>query len=263
MAVPSKTKSILYNLLYDYQRVYEYTWAQVKFRDNNRVDLKLRNEEYSDVTFEEAEDILRKRLQAKNRKKLGRGYLEDNSMSINAKRAYDNGLQPISKFTASDLKRNGFDYSVDFFKWIIKTWQIRPMEVHHTSAAKNWTEFYSEQTIRHIAETCNLELLYKMYRGKITKEQAKRERKIEYAKVRILDSMIGGTTGTSVVINAILCDGVIFYSQKLCFDQNDRRLEILARYDTRPSSDFENKNLRRLSDKLVLHKTDFYRRYIR
>lgn len=263
MAVSKKDKSILYNLLYDYRREYRYPLAQVKINADNKVDLRLKDEEYSGIAFEKAERILKHWIEVSSRRKLGRGYLEDNSMSVNAKRAYENGMRPISRFTASDLRKSGFEYSVEFFKWIIRTWGIRPMEVHHTSAAKRRTEFYGEQTIRHIVDTCNLELLYEMYLGKLTKEQAKRKRKIQYVKVRILRSMIDGTIGTPIVINAIICDGIIFYSQKLCFDQNDERLEILACYDIRPSADFENKNLKRLSDKLVLHKTDFYKRYVK
>lgn len=74
-------------------------------------------------------------------------------------------------------------------------------------------------------------------------------RYIQYVKVKIQDSIIGG----------ILCEAIVFYSQKLCFRENDKRLEILEIYDTRPNADFKNKYLKNLSDKLLKNKISFYK----
>lgn len=256
-----KIKSRLYNLLYDYRREYNCPFAQITFKNPNNVSLKLRSEEYTDIRPEKAVGILNNKLRKKKRK--GKGYLEDKSMSVNAKNAYDKGLKPISKITASDLRKNRFHYSVAFFKWIVKTWNIRPEEKHHTSASKQPTSFYGDKTIQHIADTCNLDLLYKIYLGKILIGEAKRERGIQYVKVKILDSLIGGTSGKQIIMNCILCEGVIFYSQKLCFYENERLLEVVETYDTRPDADFSNKHLKKVSEKLVLHKTSFYKKHIK
>lgn len=110
---------------------------------------------------------------------------------------------------------------------------------------------------------CDLELLYRIYKGEITKEQAKREKGIRYARVKIPDSVLGGKAGKWIKMNCILCGGMVFYSQKLCFWENDERLEILKVYDNRPDKDFENKYLKKLSDKLVLYKISFYKRYVK
>ena len=82
--------------------------------------------------------------------------------------AYERGLKPLSRIRAADLRQNGFEYSVAFFRWLVHHWDIRPRERHHTSASCRITAFYDGSVIRYAAQCCNLELLFRIYKGKIT-----------------------------------------------------------------------------------------------
>ena len=111
------TKSQLINLLYDYMRLYRYPLASLTFHKKT-VDLYLKDGKYIGIFKEEAYNRLYE--MTTQRSGLGRGYA-GRSMSINARQAYERGLKPLSKITAEDLKRCGFDYSADFFKWLVTT----------------------------------------------------------------------------------------------------------------------------------------------
>lgn len=90
------------------------------------------------------------------------GYI-DRKMSKNALSAHERGEFPISKVNARLLSENGFDYSVEFFKWLCKKGYVKPLGFHHTGAAARMTKFYSLSTVRFVVEKYNLDILYKMY----------------------------------------------------------------------------------------------------
>ncbi len=254
------SKEVLYGLLYDYMREYGWNGAKLIFMKPDLVDLFLRNETHRKITTWEAERILNQKLQVK--RKRGRGYI-GRSISANAQKAYEHGLKPISRFTTADLKACGFDYSLEFFKWLVKNWGIKPEEIHHTSAACRRTYFYGEATVRHLVRWCNLELLYQIYRKEITIPQAMNIRKIQFAKVQIADSLIGGRFGKPIDMDCIICDRLVYYSPKMCFRESDSRVHVLERYDARPVHGFKNERLNSFEEKLLKFKTGFYRRYIK
>ena len=113
---------------------------------------------------------VKRRSQKKKSSSKG-GYI-GRSMSVNAKKAYERGLKPLSRIRSADLKQNGFHYPVAFFRWLVHNWNIKPREMHHTSAACRLTPFYDGSVIRYAAHCCSLELLFQIYKGKMTIEQA-------------------------------------------------------------------------------------------
>ena len=166
-----------------------------------------------------------------------KGYV-GKSMSVNAKCAYAKGLKPISRFTVQDLKQHGFPYSLAFFKWLVHRNYIRPTEVHHTSAVYNKTSFYNGKAVAYALRYFNLDLLYDIYIGKITMEDAAKKRGITYVKVKISGALLGSRKET-LAINGILCDAVVFYSPRLCFKYNEEKVALIGQYDDVPAN-FEN-----------------------
>lgn len=210
--------------------------------------------------MEDAYEVLKKYTTEK-KGSGGNGYI-GRSMSINAKRAYERGLKPLSRITSADLHQNGFYYPVRFFRWLVHNWNIKPKEMHHTSAACNITAFYDDSVIRYVVKCCNLELLFQIYKGKLTMAQARQIRKIKYAKVRMIDKLLGGKSGKTVNANCVCCDDLLFLSSKLCVRTDDLGVEILEASDE-PPEDMKSKKLEELADDLVKHKTDIYFKYVR
>lgn len=64
-------------------------------------------------------------------------------MSNNAIDAYDQGLKPLSKITAKDLKNHGINITLKQFKELCNENEILPAEWHHTSSRYNRTYFYN------------------------------------------------------------------------------------------------------------------------
>ncbi len=139
------------------------------------------------------------------------------SMSVNAKSAHNRGLLPISAIKRKELDSFGFNYSVSFFKWLCKKHYILPREYHHTSAAKRITPFYSPDNIKFFAERANLVLLYRIYRGKITKEEAVESLGLKYYKIECVKSIIGIIGKGSVVCCVVYYKGGYFLTKKKRF----------------------------------------------
>ena len=235
--------------------------ARITF-SRNHVNLYLGagKKKFLGLTMWEAYDLLKARTVEKAVSK-GNGYA-GRSMSVNAKRAYERGLKPLSRIRSSDLKQNGFYYSVAFFQWLVHNWDIKPKEMHHTSASHRITAFYDGSVIRYAARCCNLELLYRIYKGKITMEQVMQERKIRYAKARILDTLLGGKSGRAVSANGLICDNLLFLSSKLCIKVDNPAVEIVEIFGEQPEN-LKNENLEKLTVELVKHKTEMYLKYLR
>lgn len=255
------TKGKLIGLFYDYTRIYKQPSARITFQ-GRRVNLYLgnRRKKYDNLTIRQAYDVLKEWTVEKTISK-GNGYI-GRSMSVNAKRAYERGLKPLSRIRSSDLRQNGFHYSVAFFRWLVHNWDIKPKEMHHTSAARRITAFYDGSVIRYVAHCCNLELLYRIYKGKLTIEQAKQEREIRYAKVRILDTLLGGSSGRAVSADCLICDNLLFLSSKLCIRLDNPGVDIMEVF-AEQLENRKNENLEKLTVELVKHKTTIYRKYLR
>lgn len=183
-------------------------------------------------------------------------------MSINAKRAYERGLKPLSRIMSADLHQNGFYYPVRFFRWLVHNWNIKPKEMHHTSVACNITAFYDDSVIRYVVKCCNLDLLFQIYKGKLTMAQAKQTRKIKYARVRVINKLLGGKSGKTVNANCVLCDDLPFLSSKLCVRADDLGVEVLEIFDEL-TEDMESGKLEELANDLIKHKISTYFKYLR
>lgn len=255
------TKTKLINLFYDYIRIYKRPAARITFHGKS-VDLYFgkRTSVLQGLTMEDAYEVLKK-YTIEKKVSGGNGYI-GRSMSINAKRAYERGLKPLSRIMSADLHQNGFYYPVRFFRWLVHNWNIKQKEMHHTSAACNITAFYDDSVIRYVVKCCNLELLFQIYKGKLTIAQAKQLRKIKYARVRVIDKLLGGKYGKTVNANCVFCDDLLFLSSKLCVRANDLGVEVLEVFDE-PSEDMESGKLEELADDLIKHKTSIYFKYLR
>jgi len=249
--------------------VKEYNWKSkektwVTWLDNDKCKLSLHKEEHI-ISYLEAIEILESEV--KNIKnygsqiKKGKGYI-GRSMSVNAKDAHQRGLKPKSNISIQELKDYGFNYSLEFFKWLIDKNCVKFSERHHTSAANNYTKFYGKEIIKNLISNYNLDLLYDMYLKKILMPEAKKIRGIKYAEVEMLSSLLGGSNSKPIKIFCILCDGILFYSLKLCFKADDSRVRVLNVYDDRPY-EYQYENVKKICDALVKKKTRTFLRYLK
>lgn len=178
-------------------------------------------------------------------------------MSKNAADAYKRGLKPISKFRLSDLRDEKFQYSLRFFKWLIAH-HITPEELHHTSAAKKMTRFYGAKTIKKLNTAYDLYFLYKMYLENLPMEWGLREKNIQYLRMPVLDTLIGGQSGREIRLDRIAYQELVFYSFSACFYRNDKRVQILEAFD-QPPTDWNNKNTKALVQYLLRYKPQMVR----
>lgn len=193
-------------------------------------------------------------------RKLGKGYI-GKSMSVNAKNAYARGMKPRSYFTSAQLNDLGFHYSYDFFKWLCTQLYILPQEHHHTSAVMNYTKFYDTNGIKYAVQNMNLELLFKIYDGTLTVDEAKHIRGIKYATIDILSSAIGGKSSSKVCANCILCDEILFFTKTQFFYASDQRINIISIEDEIPPQ-FECDRINHLIKKLLRLKTQCLLKYV-
>lgn len=90
-------------------------------------------------------------------------------------------------------------------------------------------------------------------------QQAKQERRIRYARARILDTLLGGKSGKIISADCLLCDNLLFLSSKLCIGRDNPGVRIVEIFDGQP----ESENLENLTIELIKHRTTVYRKYMR
>lgn len=185
-----------------------------------------------------------------------KGYI-GRRMSINAQKARDNGMLPMSYFTSNLLKENGFEYSVDFFKWLCKKQYIYPKEWHHTSASFKSTKYYDKNSITYIVQRCNLELLYDIYLNKIDKEEAKSIRGISYVRIRTTDRIFGLNGINIITLDCVKCDGVLWFAKNKYLREDSKEYILIKEWEKRPSNDFNNKNISSIVKVLLRYKPKY------
>ena len=251
-----RIKSKIIGLQYEYNRAAGRDRVGVTWNGETCI-LNIDGQIYK-MNNHDALEFLKKRMtELPVRKLKSKGYI-GKSMSVNAKDSYSRGLKPISRFTVQDLEQHDFPYSLAFFKWLVHENYIAPSEFHHTSAAYNRTPFYNMKAISYAVRCLNLDLLYEIYTGKITKEEAARKRGITYVRVKTSGSLFGSRECV-IMINGVMCDGIIFYSPRLCFRYDEERMILAAQYDEMPQ-EFANPYLKELREDLIVKKTSVYRR---
>jgi len=226
------------------------------------VSLTISKTEFSEISIERACAIIKDAIIKIPDSNKGRGYLSNN-MSVNAKVAHSKGRKPKSYFTREKLDELGFKYSVVFFNWLIERKYLLPAEMHHTSAAKRNTAFYSTDSISNLIKYYDLDLLYKLYSKEITFEEAELLRGIKYAIVELPLVLLTGNRGENIDVKCILYDDYIFISQKLYFLCSDKRLKIKHMYECRPSIDFFDERLEKTVKYLVISRPRVFYKYLR
>lgn len=254
-----RIKSKIIGLQYEYNRAAGRNRVCVTWNGETCI-LNIDGQIYK-MNNRDALEFLKKRMkELPVRKPKSKGYI-GKSMSVNARDSYERGLKPISRITVQDLKQHDFPYSLSFFKWLVHENYIAHSEFHHTSAVYNRTPFYSMKAISYAARYLNLDLLYEIYTGKMTKEEAARKRRITYVRVKTSGSLFGSRECV-IMINGVMCDGIVFYSPRLCFKYDEERMVLVAQYDEMPQ-EFGNPYLKDLREELIMRKTSAYRRYLK
>lgn len=82
-----------------------------------------------------------------NRIRMGKGWDKAAGKSRNAVYAEEEGLRVKSKITAAWLREAGVTETVAFVKKLIDWGRVARSERHHTSAAKNWVNYYDAAEI--------------------------------------------------------------------------------------------------------------------
>lgn len=172
------------------------------------------------------------------------------SMSVNAAIAHKKGLLPISSITATILKENKFTYPKVFFRWLCKQGYIRPAEFHHASVSKQMVRYYDPKYIGFIAKIFDLENLYALYRGKLTKEEILIKRNVEYVKVLTSGSRMG--IGRSVSLYCIKVDGLVLWSQNTAINMDYSK--VIENYGPKRPGHWKNPNSSKILRKIIVFK---------
>jgi hypothetical protein len=172
------------------------------------------------------------------------------SMSVNAAMAHKKGLLPLSSITTDILKEKGFTYPKAFFHWLCKQGYIRPAEFHHASASKQMIRYYDPKYIELITKIYDLENLYFLYRGKITKEELLNKRKIEYVKVLTSGSRMG--LKRNIHLYCIQVDGLVLWSQYIAIDMEYSK--IIENYGPKRPGKWNNPNGSKILRKIIIFK---------
>lgn len=175
------------------------------------------------------------------------------SMSENAYKAHREGLVVKSQVNSKILKSHGFKYSVNFFKWLCKNGYIKPVAYHHTSAFYKSTPFYSLKVIGFMQKHCNLDILYKLYLNKTNKVEIKKELKIKYAKVLVSGDLLN-LKCEPIEYHCVLYKSLLFWSTNTAFQRNSKKLKIIEVLDKRPAHNWNNKNTKKIINKIILYK---------
>lgn len=180
-------------------------------------------------------------------------------MSVNAQKARDNGMLPMSYFNSNILKENGFQYPVDFFKWLCKKQYIYPKEWHHTSVSFKSTKYYDKTSITYVVQKYNLELLYNIYCNKITKEEAKAIRGITYVKIKTTDRILGLNGANIITLSCVKCDNILWFAKGKYLNINESSMPYILQeeWKKRPSSNFNNPNTSKIVNVLLKYKSKY------
>lgn len=190
-----------------------------------------------------------------NKRSNRKGYI-GRQMSINAKKARDKGMIVKSEINSTLLKELGFNYSVNFFKWLCKKGYIIPKEVHHTSASFRSTVYLDKSSILFAVDKYNLELLYRIYLEKITIQEAKQELHIEYVIIKASDRILGLQGKNIVKISCVMCYGYIFFAKGKYINKDSKEYVILEK-TTERTKEYCNKNIKKMVRILLIYNKDF------
>lgn len=174
------------------------------------------------------------------------------SMSINAQNAYKKGLFTLSRLNYEFLKTYNFKYSVSFFKWLCKNKIIKPSESHHTSAFYNITKFYSPKCFSYANKYLNLAKLYSIYLSKESIENFKKNVVVEYAKIKILPSLLGLKSGTLISMDCIKYQRKIFISENTAINIQNTGFQIVSKSFIKPEN-WKNPSEHKIKERLLIY----------
>lgn len=173
------------------------------------------------------------------------------SMSENALKAHQDGLFVKSEVSAQFLKRYDFKYSVKYFKWLIDKKYIKPVEFHHTSACHKMTRFYSPKVINFINNNFNLDILYKLYLKKTTKEEVIKMLNIKY--VRLILYAVLNDQHIECLYDCIRCAEKLFWDKSTIIISTSKNVKIIEEFSERPSN-WNNTNTKSIIKTLMTYK---------
>lgn len=104
-----------------------------------------------------------------------KGYIGQ-SMSENAKFAYDSGLLSKAKISKYDLESADIDLPVGFIKSLMPT-IITPTEWHHTGKFYNATDFYDMQDVKEQLADIDIDRHLEIYKKEQEEKRLEQERK--------------------------------------------------------------------------------------
>ncbi|NYB72849.1 hypothetical protein HZF24_01700 [Sedimentibacter hydroxybenzoicus DSM 7310] len=174
-------------------------------------------------------------------------------MSENAYQAHKDGLLVKSQVDSRLLKKYGFKYSVGFFRWLCDKKYIKPVAFHHTSASCKLTPFYSPKAISFMQNYCNLDILYKQYLNKTTREEIKKQLGIKYAKAYVSADVLG-IKCDPIEFHCVKYKNLLFWSTETAFHHKSNKVKVIEVFDDRPSNNWNNKNTRKIINKIILYK---------
>lgn len=173
------------------------------------------------------------------------------SMSENAFKAHQEGLFVKSEVTAKFLKNYDFKYSVSFFKWLLDKKYIKPAGYHHTSVGRNMTRFFSPKVIDFTNNNFNLDILYKLYLAKTTKEEIKEMLGIKY--VRVAKSVKLFNQHVEYTYDCIACNERFYWDKSSIIINETGKVRIIKEFTEQPN-DWNNSNTKSIVNTLIVYK---------
>lgn len=180
-----------------------------------------------------------------------KGYI-GRRMSKNALKAHQKNQFTISQVNHDLLRTNGFEYSVQFFKWLCRKGYIRPVAYHHTGAAPRMTNFYSPETIIYVAEKYNLSMLYKLYLGRMSKMDLYGLLGIQYVRIRVSGTLLN-EDAQMVEVDVVRYKNYYFISKNQWIHLREDEVEVLKQWDYAPIGGvWRNKNRKSIVRRILL-----------
>ncbi|MFA9466432.1 MAG: hypothetical protein ACERKN_19390 [Velocimicrobium sp.] len=173
--------------------------------------------------------------------------------SNNAIIAENNGLFTLQHLDDDRLKKYGFNYRLDFFRWLCSNNYIAPKEIHHVGPKARSTGYYDNSTITYVVEHYDLEFLYRIFSKEIDYMQALDEKNISFCYVEANRELVGLRSGDPVKVYCVRQKNKFWFSKQKYIKLNGNNIRILSECKY-PDKEFSNVNYQKVIKMLLSRK---------
>lgn len=184
----------------------------------------------------------------KNKDKLTHDFKSNNAII-----AENSGLFTLQHLDDDRLKKYGFNYGLDFFKWLCSVNYIVPKEIHHVGPEARSTRYYADSTITYVVEHYDLEFLYRIFSKEIDYIQALDEKCISFCYVEANRELVGFRSGDPVRVYCVRQKNTFWFSKQKYIKLKGSNINILSEWRY-PEEEFNNVNYQKIIKMLLSRK---------